>query len=324
MAKRPDTSIPGLLIIDKPAGMTSHDVVSRVRRLARTRKVGHAGTLDPMATGVLVLGIGKATRLLTYITGNSKAYRATMRLGVETHSEDREGEVTATRGCAELDAETLEAALADLRGEIQQVPSAVSALKVGGVRAHALVRGGHEVKLEARPVTIHRLERVGQLRSSTLTIDEGGAPATIPVVDVDIEVECSSGTYVRALARDIGEKLGCGAHLTALRRTRVGTFPVADALVLADLEAAHGPDTEPLIAPISLEAALSALFPQLVLSEPEVQRFAHGNPPRREGEDYARLTDASKGGPIGVFSPEGAALGLLRCQDGQLRTILVF
>ncbi|WP_026460103.1 tRNA pseudouridine(55) synthase TruB [Schaalia suimastitidis] len=311
MAKKPDTSVPGLLIVDKDPGMTSHDVVSRVRRIARTRKVGHAGTLDPMATGVLVLGIGKATRLLTYLVGADKTYEATIRFGVDTSTEDAQGHVTCARGCTSMDSAVLAEAMAGLTGDIMQVPSKVSAIKVDGKRAHALVRAGEDFDLEARPITIHRFEVTSPLRPATHyvenmqhrqtgqgagragTVDElcvgdvaganntdgvahvaganntdgvahiagahntdgvahvdgvrgignadpieGEQLAGIPVIDVDVRVECSSGTYIRALARDLGQVLGTGAHLTALRRTRVGTFTVEDAHRLAELQEA--------------------------------------------------------------------------------------
>src|SRR5437016_9474004 len=195
----------GLVIVDKPAGWTSHDVVGRVRRLARTRRVGHAGTLDPMATGVLVVGVEKTTRLLGHLALTRKAYDATIRLGQATVTDDAEGEVTATADAAHLrDAEIL-AAIGPLTGEILQVPSSVSAIKVNGVRSYARVRSGDEVKLAARPVTVYAFDVHGIRRSND-------------VIDVDVSVACSSGTYIRALARDLGGALGVGGHLTALRR----------------------------------------------------------------------------------------------------------
>lgn len=236
MAKRPDRSVPGIVVVDKPSGLTSHDVVSRMRRMAHTRKVGHAGTLDPMATGVLILGVGKATRLLTWITGHEKSYTATIRFGATTLSDDAQGELLEARGCGFIDEGALESAMGELRGRIDQVPSTVSAKRIAGKRAYALVREGAEVELAANSVTIHRFERVSPLRGAVLD----GPDGPIGVVDVDVEVECSSGTYVRALARDLGEALGCGAHLTALRRTRVGVFSLEDARPLADLEAEAG------------------------------------------------------------------------------------
>ena len=239
MARRPDNPRPGLLVIDKPQGLTSHDVVSRVRRLGHTRKVGHGGTLDPMATGVLVIGIGKATKLLTWVSGHSKEYLATIRFGIATNTDDAEGIATAAPGCVSLSEADLESVLAPLRGDIMQVPTTVSAIKVNGKRAYALARAGEDVELAARPVRISRLEVLAPPRLAEVHLDEAMAgereactPGPVRVVDVDVAVECSSGTYVRALARDAGAALGVGAHLTALRRTRVGDFPLEGALTL--------------------------------------------------------------------------------------------
>ncbi len=220
----------GLLLVDKPTGWTSHDVVARVRRLARTRRVGHAGTLDPMATGVLVLGVGRGTKLLTFLVGADKEYAATVRLGLATHTDDADGEPTSTAAPGAVAAVTdqrIEQALAGLTGRIEQVPSAVSAIKVDGKRAYARVRAGDEVHLAARPVTVHRLDVVDRRRAVT---DDGA-----DVLDLDIVVHVSSGTYVRALGRDLGERLGVGGHLTALRRTRVGGFGSADCHTLTEL-----------------------------------------------------------------------------------------
>ena len=212
----------GLLIVDKPSGWTSHDVVARARRICGTRKVGHAGTLDPMATGVLVLGVNRATRLLTFLVGCDKTYTATIRLGEATVTDDAEGELTIARDASAVTREAIGVAVQPLTGPIQQVPSSVSAIKVRGERAYHRVRQGEDVLLSARPVTVHRLD--------VLDVRPLGA-----VVDVDIEVEVSSGTYVRALARDLGAALGVGGHLTALRRTRVGRFDIAGAHDLESL-----------------------------------------------------------------------------------------
>ena len=222
-----DQAESGIVVIDKPAGMTSHQVVARMRRFAGTRKVGHAGTLDPMATGVLVIGIGRATRLLGYLALTEKAYEATIRLGVFTVTDDAEGEVTATPGARGLIDDQIETALADLRGEVMQVPSAVSAIKIEGVRSYAKVRSGQDVALAPRPVTIHRFEVIGR---RDLEVD------SVTVVDLDVVVECSSGTYVRALARDLGIEVATGGHLTALRRTRVGPFTTNAAQTLEEAE----------------------------------------------------------------------------------------
>jgi tRNA pseudouridine55 synthase len=216
-------AIPGLLLVDKPAGMTSHDVVSRVRKLAGTKKVGHAGTLDPMATGLLVLGIESGTKLLTFVVGADKTYYATIRLGSSTITDDREGETLEQASQEKLDGITVEqihSELAKLRGEIQQVPSAVSAIKVNGEKAYDRVRAGEVFELKSREVTISKLEVLGELRSG-----EG-------FIDLDVVVDCSSGTYIRAIARDLGKALGVGGHLTDLRRTRIGKYDVENAVSL--------------------------------------------------------------------------------------------
>lgn len=222
-----DQTQSGIVVIDKPAGWTSHQVVAKIRRLADTRKVGHAGTLDPMATGVLVLGLGRATRLLGHLALTEKAYQATIRLGIGTITDDADGEVSTTLGAPALSDDHIEAALAELRGEGMQVPSAVSAIKIDGVRAYAKVRAGQDVALAPRRVIVQRFDVVGR---RDLRVDD------VAVVDLDVVVDCSSGTYVRALARDLGATLGTGGHLTALRRTRVGVFTVNEAQTLAEAE----------------------------------------------------------------------------------------
>src|SRR5665647_2332878 len=222
----------GLILIDKPQGWTSHDAVARTRRLAGTRKVGHAGTLDPMATGLLILGINSSTRLLTYIVGLDKEYLATIRLGASTTTDDAEGEQLALApagAVAALTPEAITAGIAALTGDIMQQPSAVSAIKVDGRRAYARVRAGEEVELAARSVTVHRFD--------VLAVRPGSHDG-VPVLDVDVAVTCSSGTYVRALARDLGAGLGVGGHLTALRRTRVGGYRLDVARTLEQLESA--------------------------------------------------------------------------------------
>lgn len=219
-ADRADVEPVGILVVDKPQGASSHDVVARCRKLFRTRRVGHAGTLDPMATGVLVVGVGWATKLLTYMVGHDKTYRATVRLGVATVTDDAEGEASGGADAGHVLRADVEAACEPLRGPVMQVPSSVSAIKVDGRRSYARVRSGEDVELESRPVTVHRLE-VLALRPSHAPGPDGAARA---VLDVDVLAEVSSGTYVRALARDLGEALGVGGHLTALRRTRSGPF----------------------------------------------------------------------------------------------------
>ena len=218
---------PGLLLVDKPAGMTSHDVVSRIRKLAGTKKVGHAGTLDPMATGLLVLGIESGTKLLTFVVGADKTYEATIRLGSSTITDDREGETLKTATPEQLSSVTLDQInleLEKLRGVIQQVPSAVSAIKVNGEKAYDRVRAGEVFELKSREVTISRLDVVGDVRR-----DDN-------FIELDVIVDCSSGTYIRAIARDLGEALGVGGHLTSLRRSRIGSFDVENAMQLEGFE----------------------------------------------------------------------------------------
>jgi tRNA pseudouridine55 synthase len=271
----------GLVVVDKPAGWTSHDVVARVRRLAGTRKVGHAGTLDPMATGVLLLGFGRATRLLGHLQLADKEYQATIRLGESTVTDDAEGEVTATADASHLSREQIEQAMQPLTGAIQQVPTAVSAIKVDGKRAYARVRAGEDVKLEPRAVTVSVFEAQDVRQSATVT-------------DVDVRVACSTGTYVRALARDLGAALGVGGHLTMLQRTRVGGFTLAEAKTLDQLE------SEFMFIPLS--EAVRATFPTLILDEANAQSVRHGR----------TLTgiDLGAAGPVALFPPDEAYLSL--------------
>ena len=351
-APRPDvprgaaTARDGVVLVDKPAGLTSHDVVALTRRLAATRKVGHAGTLDPMATGLLVLGIGRATRLLTHLVGAGKAYEATVRLGQETLTEDAEGEVTAARGCPAPDswpgggaafARRLEDALRALSGPIMQVPSAVSAIKVDGVRSYKRVRGGEDVALPARSVTIDAL---------TLTGAPAGARAAdgTRVVDLPLSVSCSSGTYVRALARDLGAALGTGAHLTALRRTRVGPFTVEQARGLDALAAEVTEDScrpEPAgLGTVPLSSVARRCFPAVELDEAESTALGHGRAlpagvldravraPGPPGDGAEPRTDAAGGsggrgaGAAGV-APGGAGGARVARQGGRARPVLV-
>lgn len=250
---------PGIVLIDKPGGMTSHDVVSRVRRALGTRKVGHAGTLDPMATGLLVLGVNAATRLLTFLVGLDKTYTATIRLGSSTTTDDAEGVSLGSAPSEQVERVSEDAILsgvASLTGQIDQVPSSVSAIKVDGKRAYARVRGGEQVSLEARPVSIDRFEVIRVRRDKD-------------VIDVDVEVDCSSGTYIRALARDLGFRLGVGGHLIALRRTRIGPFAISDA-VSPDLGASL---EQRLLDPADVAAQV---FPVWRLSEAEAADLTHG------------------------------------------------
>jgi tRNA pseudouridine55 synthase len=290
--------------VDKPQGWTSHDVVGRMRRIAGTRKVGHAGTLDPMATGVLVLGINKATRLLTYIVGTSKTYTATIRLGESTVTDDAEGEVTAARSAAAITGDAVRAGVAALTGEIEQVPSSVSAIKVNGERAYARVRSGEEVKLAARPVTIHRFE-VHEIRS----VREGEA------LDVDVTVECSSGTYIRALARDLGEALGVGGHLTALRRTQVGPYTLDQARTLEQL--AEQLDV------LEISDAARALMPNRELSDEETTEISFGR--RIAAGPAAGTPDAATADkPAAAFAPDGTLVALLADAGSYAKPVLVF
>ena len=337
--------------MDKPRGLTSHDVVGATRRLAATRKVGHAGTLDPMATGLLVLGVGRATRFLTYLVGADKTYAATIRLGLETTTEDAEGEVTAAHGCRidDLSGDRLQKALAGLTGQIQQVPSAVSAIKVDGVRAYKRVRDGQDVELEARPVTIHELRLTGEPRQAVVDLagavaggvatgaETDGAGGEVQVVDLDVVVSCSSGTYVRALARDLGQALGCGAHLTALRRTRVGPFDVGQASTLIELSEqvetdAVTPDPRGA-ATVPLEEVARRCFERLALTEPEARGLRHGQPldaavlERAEAPEGRLGEVASKGisrqRVVAGFAPDGRLVALLRHQGSRARPVLV-
>jgi tRNA pseudouridine55 synthase len=286
----------GLVVVDKPAGITSHDVVARMRRLARTRKVGHAGTLDPAATGVLVLGVGRATRLLAHLVLADKAYSATVRLGQATVTDDAEGEVVFEASAAGLGADEVRAALVPLRGPIEQVPSAVSAIKVDGQRAYRRVRAGGEVALAARPVTVSRFVAIGFRRPSP------------DLLDVDVLVECTSGTYVRALGRDLGAALGVGGHLTALRRTRVGPFTLAHARTLDELAGLDDPVTLPLA------AAARLAFPVRAVDEDEARELSFGRP----------LPGLGIAGTSAALAPDGSVAALLREEDGRARPVLVF
>ncbi|WP_457253237.1 tRNA pseudouridine(55) synthase TruB [Pedococcus sp. P5_B7] len=281
----------GLLVVDKPSGWTSHDVVGRARRLCATRKVGHAGTLDPMATGVLVLGIGRATRLLTFLVGSDKDYTATIRLGQTTITDDAEGEVTAAVAADGISTGRLEAAVRELTGDLQQVPSSVSAIKVKGERSYHRVRAGEEVDLPPRPVTVSRFE--------VLTTREGDVDG-IPVLDVDVEVTVSSGTYVRALARDLGTALGVGGHLTALRRTRVGAFTLDRAHGLEALGEVGDPDQIPVT---PLADAARAQFAVRELTTEETTAVGYGQ--RVESAQQGRTE------PVAAFAPDGRLVAML-------------
>ncbi|MEL7976138.1 tRNA pseudouridine(55) synthase TruB [Isoptericola sp. F-RaC21] len=289
--RRP-TAPDGFLVVDKPAGWTSHDVVGRCRRLAGTRKVGHAGTLDPMATGVLVVGVGRATKLLTYVVGADKAYGATVRLGVATTTDDAEGEVVEAVGVGDgVDDEALAREVAALTGDLRQVPTTVSAIKVDGKRAYARARAGEDVVLEARPVTVSRFDVRGVRPATT----EDG----VAVLDVDVTVVVSSGTYVRALARDLGAALGTGGHLTALRRTRVGGYALAAARTLEELEAQA--DADGVLATLPLADAARATFPVRELTADEARALGYGQWVPPSGER----------GTVAAIGPDGTLVALL-------------
>ena len=294
----------GLLVVDKPSGWTSHDVVGRARRLCGTRKVGHAGTLDPMATGVLVLGIGKATRLLTFLVGCDKDYAATIRLGQSTLTDDAEGEVTSSAPALDITDEALTRAVAALTGDISQVPSSVSAIKVNGERSYHRVRSGEDVMLPARPVTVSRFEVLGRRQG------EAGAE---PVIDLDVEVTVSSGTYVRALARDLGAALGVGGHLTALRRTRVGAFTIEGAHDLESLALVERPEDMPVI---RLAEAARAQFAVRELSDAEATAVGFGQ----------RVDSLAPGrqSPVAAFAPDGRLMALLDESGPKARAHVVF
>ncbi|MEU1389434.1 MULTISPECIES: tRNA pseudouridine(55) synthase TruB [unclassified Nonomuraea] len=284
----------GLIIVDKPGEWTSHDVVAKMRRIAGTRRVGHAGTLDPMATGVLVIGVEKATRLLGHLALTEKVYEATIRLGVSTNTDDAEGETVATASAAEVGAAEVHKGVEALTGAIMQVPPQVSAIKVNGQRAYKMARAGQEVALAARPVTVYGFD--------VLDIRAAG-----DVVDVDAVVTCSSGTYIRALARDLGAALGVGGHLTSLRRTRVGPYDLSLARSIDQLA------EECMVLPIG--EAVSAAFPRRDVTAEEARVIGHGG----------RLPAAGLGaGPIGVFGPEGELLALVEEQGRIAKPLAVF
>ena len=287
----------GLVLIDKPTDWTSHDVVAKVRKAVGTKKVGHAGTLDPLATGLLVLGIESGTKLLTFLVGADKTYLATIRLGVSTVSDDSQSEVLATasqEALAALENAQIQQEVEKLTGIIQQRPSSVSAIKVDGKRAYDLVRSGEEVELKSREVTVSTFELVSSSRSP-----EG-------FIDLEVRVDSSSGTYIRALARDLGQALGVGGHITALRRTRVGSFDVADANQITDLEN---------LSLTPLAEAASDLFPIINLTDEQVTDLVHGK----------RLTGGGEqSGLIAGLSPSGDLVAVLEPVGSGLKSVVIF
>jgi tRNA pseudouridine55 synthase len=294
----------GLIIVDKPGGMTSHDVVGRIRRLTGTRRVGHAGTLDPMATGVLVIGVEKATRLLGHLMLTEKVYAATIRLGQSTSTDDAEGEPTGGEPASGVTRDALDAEIAKLTGEIMQIPPGVSAIKVDGQRAYKLTRAGAAPELAARPVTVYEF---------TVT----GVRAAGDFLDADAVVRCSSGTYIRALARDLGAALGTGGHLTALRRTAVGPY---------DLSAARTLDELAITTRVTpLADAASAAFPRADLTKEDAGRLAHGMRVAAPAEVTAALPALSSADdPVAAFAPDGSLIALVTVSSGRLRPLAVF
>ena len=273
----------GFLVVDKTGGMTSHDVVAKIRKRFGTKKVGHAGTLDPMATGVLVIGLGNATRLLQYVTDGTKAYNGTIRLGSATHTDDREGDEILRAAPADLAAvteEDIHQYLAAMVGTIKQRPSSVSAIKIDGKAAHQRIREGESVDIPEREVTITSIDIKNILRSES-------------AIDIEIEVICSAGTYIRSIARDLGDRLGVGGHLTTLRRTLVSPFTLDEA---APWESAEAIDTA---------AGISRLFPARTLNFDEMLEISHGR----------FLAPNETAGLVVALSPQGGFAALLENKD---------
>ena len=294
----------GLVLIDKPSGWTSHDVVARLRKLAGTRRVGHAGTLDPMATGLLLIGVNSATKLLTFLVGENKTYEATIRLGASTITDDKESDFTAVANPDDvraLNLAQLEAALDALRGPIEQVPSSVSAIKVDGQRAYAKVRSGDEVKLKARPITIHRFEITGEPRLVT----EGENT----FFDFDAVIDCSSGTYIRALARDLGSALGVGGHLTALRRTKIGSYLIEQAQGLEGLTAEK-------LSVLPIEEAATQQFSVRELSDQEVIDLRHGK--------RLKVVAETEIAPTAAIAADGSLVAMLTKSGNAAKSLVVF
>ena len=331
---RPAPAPDGLLVLDKPSGPTSHDIVSRCRWLCATRKVGHAGTLDPLATGVLLAGVGRATRLLTHLVGADKTYRATVRLGEGTTTEDAQGEFTQTPGVPDRDAlladpQPLRDACNALSGELMQVPSTVSALKVDGKRAHARVRDGEEFELEARPVTVHAFE--------LLDVQPAQGASGTEVLDLDVRVRVSSGTYVRALARDLGGSLGTAAHLTALRREAVGGFTLASATPVDELVRAREGGALPASMPVlPMGEVARRVLPVAQLDEELTGRVRNGQqvtlpePPAWAREDAAGRVLSGPRPPLAadgraaLLGPDGDLVAVVEPSGQRWKPVTVF
>ncbi|NSL43758.1 tRNA pseudouridine(55) synthase TruB [Streptomyces sp. 8P21H-1] len=291
----------GLVIVDKPSGFTSHDVVAKMRGIAKTRRVGHAGTLDPMATGVLVLGVEKATKLLGHLALTEKEYLGTIRLGQSTLTDDAEGDLTSSADASGVTRDAIDAGIAQLSGDIMQVPSKVSAIKINGVRSYKRAREGEDFEIPARPVRISSF--------TVYDVRDAVAEDGTPVLDLIVSVVCSSGTYIRALARDLGAGLGVGGHLTALRRTRVGPYKLDSARTLDQLQ------EELTVMPVA--QAATAAFPRWDVDTRRAQLLTNGV--RLEMPD-----EYTGSGAVGVFDPEGRFLALVEEQKGKARSLAVF
>ncbi|MET8452861.1 tRNA pseudouridine(55) synthase TruB [Streptomyces sp. NPDC005209] len=300
MTSKP-TPPDGLVIVDKPSGFTSHDVVAKMRGIARTRRVGHAGTLDPMATGVLVLGVEKATKLLGHLALTEKEYLGTIRLGQNTVTDDAEGDITSSTDASGIARAAIDAGITKLTGDIMQVPSKVSAIKIDGVRSYKRAREGEDFEIPARPVTVSSF--------AVYDVRDAVAEDGTPVLDLVVSVVCSSGTYIRALARDLGADLGVGGHLTALRRTRVGPYKLDSARTLDQLQ------QELSVMPIAQAAA--AAFPRWDVDTRRAKLLTNGV--RLDMPDQYAGT-----GPVAVFDPEGRFLALVEEQKGKAKSLAVF
>ncbi|MDT0183172.1 tRNA pseudouridine(55) synthase TruB [Microbacterium sp. ARD31] len=285
--------LSGILLVDKPGGVTSHDVVARARRALGTRKIGHAGTLDPMATGLLVLGVEGATRLLTYIVGLDKTYEATIRLGVATDTDDADGQVVSSADAETVPSAAIGTGIAALTGRISQVPSSYSAIKVDGRRAYDLARAGEQVELKAREVTVSRFDVRDERRGDRH-------------VDLDVVIDCTSGTYIRSLARDLGASLGVGGHLTALRRTRIGPFSVAAAAAVDELDAAER---------LSPAEVAAAVLGRLEVTASEARDLRHG---KRLVGAAARLVAS----PSAAVAPDGSLVGVVERRGDDVKSAM--
>ncbi|WP_194408958.1 tRNA pseudouridine(55) synthase TruB [Microbacterium cremeum] len=298
-------AVAGLMLVDKPGGITSHDVVARARRALGTRKIGHAGTLDPMATGLLVLGVEGATRLLTFVVGLDKTYEATIRLGVATTTDDADGDVVSTTDASSLPPAAIADGIAALTGRISQVPSTYSAIKVDGRRAYDLARSGEDVQLKARDVTVTRFELRAERRGSAGSATADGAEAG-GWVDLDVVVDCSSGTYIRSLARDLGTALGVGGHLTVLRRTRIGPFQVETATSIDGIADA---------APIDPAIAAGAILGRFEVTADEARDLRHG---KRLVGTAERLAAE----PVAAIDPQGALVGIVERRGADVKSVM--